>query len=424
MNQLQLTLMSGFDICMVTMIAANILKEEKKPKLIKYLIMIPIVSALMGVNGVYAPNNTIGLLINTLLACSMLYILYKLPIIETTYVYFISLIVVTCIQVVIIAIINVIAGGIEKTFQFGLIAQSIGILCVGMIALFVPFDLLFRFIKNRNKVIKYIIANTYVIIIFLTVYWNIDIDGMLKNIMSIMFLSAMIAFVNGVLLNKGWKSKYEEQELNIYKTYIPVVEQLMDDIRARQHEFDNHIQALRMIEDQDNEITQLISSYTDDILEKNKWNVLIKFNNKIISGFIYSKKKEAEQRGIDFEVIIETYFFETKVNDYQLIEMVGILLNNAFEAVADLPIRHVVLKVSKEKDRDVLEVKNRHPYLKEETISNMFKKGISTKSSGKNSKRGYGLHNLQKIMNDNDGSIEVYNEELDDNYVVFRILLN
>ncbi|MDF2819702.1 MAG: histidine kinase, gyrase and HSP90-like Atpase [Clostridiales bacterium] len=424
MNQLQLSLMSGFDICMLVLVANRILKSEKKPKLIKIIIVIPIFAILLGISGVHTPNKIIGLLLNTILACFMLIILYRRPIIETSFIYFINLIIVTCVQLVIITIIKLVMGKIEMTFSYGIVAQSAGLVLIAIVSLYTPFELIYRFIRTKNKIVRFLIANGYALILFVAIYWNMDIHGMTKNLLSILMLSTMVAFINGVLLSKGWKDKFEEQELNIYKTYIPVVEQLIDDIRARQHEFDNHIQALKMIEEirtEDDEISDLVKEYTSDIFEKNKWNSLIKFNNKIFSGFIYSKKKEAEQKGIEFDVILDTYFIDTVLKDYQLIEIAGVLINNAFEAIADLPEKHVILQVGKEKDMNSIEVKNRHPYLKDEIINNMFKKGFSTKSK---EKRGYGLFNLQRLINSNEGKIEVFNENLDENYVVVKVLLN
>jgi hypothetical protein len=57
----------------------------------------------------------------------------------------------------------------------------------------------------------------------------------------------LIVFINFVIVRNGFKNQLKEQELKIYKTYLPVIEQLMNDIRARQHELDNHLQALRMM---------------------------------------------------------------------------------------------------------------------------------------------------------------------------------
>ncbi len=44
---------------------------------------------------------------------------------------------------------------------------------------------------------------------------------------------------------------------------------------------------------------------------------------------------------------------------------------------------------------NVIEIRNKHPYLNVESINKIFNKGYSTKSSNK---RGYGLYNTKEIV--------------------------
>ena len=113
------------------------------------------------------------------------------------------------------------------------------------------------------------------------------------------------------------------------------------------------------------------------------------------------------------------YGFNIKLRDYELIEVIGNLINNAFEAETENNI--VILKLKREGDMNIAEIRNKHSYLKQENISRMFNKGFSTKSD---SNRGYGLYNVRKILRKYGGEIEVFNEMVDgDNYIVFRVLL-
>ncbi len=54
-------------------------------------------------------------------------------------------------------------------------------------------------------------------------------------------------FINLVIIKNGLVNEFTAKELLIYRTYNPIVEELIDEIRSRQHDFDNHLQALNTI---------------------------------------------------------------------------------------------------------------------------------------------------------------------------------
>ena len=70
-----------------------------------------------------------------------------------------------------------------------------------------------------------------------------------------------------------WTQNYaalrrQEQELKIYKLYIKPMEELTKDIRARQHEFDNHMNAILNMHitiDNYDELVKAQSAYCKDI---------------------------------------------------------------------------------------------------------------------------------------------------------------
>ena len=123
--------------------------------------------------------------------------------------------------------------------------------------------------------------------------------------------------------------------------------------------------------------------------------------------------------GINFEIEINDYGFSTRLLDYELVEVIGNLIDNAFETGVEDNVVKLVL--SKNQDMDIIKVKNKHPYLGYETINTMFKKGFSTKTS---KSRGYGLYNVKEIVNKYKEEVSVSNEKYDnENYVVFRITI-
>src|SRR5699024_6905745 len=156
----------------------------------------------------------------------------------------------------------------------------------------------------------------------------------------------------------------------------------MSELRGKQHEFDNHIQALRMLAITSTDFESIVNSmreYIDDLEEDDELRDLVKLENKVLAGLLYSKIKKAKELDIDFEIIIKNYGFKVELKDYELVEVIGNLINNAFETGVEK--NHVVLELKKESDMDVIEVRNKHPYLNMKKIKKTLKEGASTKSS-------------------------------------------
>ncbi|AKL94326.1 histidine kinase-, DNA gyrase B-, and HSP90-like Atpase [Clostridium aceticum] len=421
MTLFQLMIMSTFDLVGYITISKKLLKNRNGNKWF-YGLCILVFSFIGASFTRYIPQEY-SMFINAALVIYMFRLLYKRRVSETIYLYILSVIIILCVQLSVIILLETLSNGIEYIFFHGIIAQSIAILLVMIVSVSLPIHLMFQFIIKNNKVFKLLIFNLFVLLITILFYWHVDISSMIKNIISLTFFSTGAIFVNFILLKNGLKNQYEEQQLQVYEKYLPVIDELIKELRARQHEFDNHIQALKMItvtSTNYEDIMHSMKKYTHELEIKNDLGDLIKLNNKVLAGFLYNKRKLAKKLGVDFEIIIEDYAFIAKLKNFELVEVVGNLINNAFETGIDNNVVKLIL--SKEKDMYVIEIRNKHPYLNRDKINTIFKKGFSTKPY---IDRGYGLYNLKKIVNRYNGEIEVLNEEYDgENYLVFRVLVN
>lgn len=414
-------LIMGFiDIIEYIVISKKLIDYDFNKKILNPIILLS--SLVMGLLKWYLSTQW-SILISGLILILLTFNLYRKKLIETIYVYILSTVIILSIQVTIVGILGVIGMDIEYNLINGLIAQGISLLLIILVGKFLPIHFIFSYLINNNKVVKVLTLNALVILISIWFYWNINLDGILANIISIAILSAGIIYVNLVFIKEGLRNKHKEEQLKIYKDYLPVIDELMNELRAKQHEFDNHIQALRMLTITSKNFECIVNSmndYIDELEEENDLRDLVKLDNKVLAGFIYSKIKRAEELGIDFEIIIEDYGFRVGLKDYELVEVIGNLINNAFET----GIKHnsVVLELKKEEDMNVIEVRNKHPYLNIKTINKFFMEGVSTKSS---TGRGFGLYNVKEITNKYNGKIEVYNKTFSkDNYLVFRVLFS
>ena len=161
-----------------------------------------------------------------------------------------------------------------------------------------------------------------------------------------------------------------------------------------------------------------MKEYIKDLDVDSEFRKLIKLNNKILAGFLYNKTRRAKEVGIRFQIDIKDYEFKTPLKNYELIELLGNLIDNAFET--EVKNNCVILGIKGQRNMSVIEIKNKHSYLNSNTLSKIFTPGYSTKSV-KN--HGYGLTNVKKIISRSNGLLSVENETIDvDNYVVFRVL--
>ncbi len=279
-----------------------------------------------------------------------------------------------------------------------------------------------KFKIHKNRLIYGLSSNIFILISIILIYKYANISEGLRNIYIFFLFLIGIFYTNFIFIKNLIKNDYDEKMFKTYKEYLPIIEDLMGEIRYRQHQFDDHIQAIRMLSltgDNLESTVKMMKGYAEDIVLDSKITRLIKLDNRILSGFLYEKYRRAETMGVDFTIIIDDYEFKTNLKDYELVEIMGNLINNAFEANAE--DSKVILNLTAEDDMSLIEIKNKHPFINSSGISQLFMSGYSTKSKDG---RGIGLPNVRKIISNHGGILQVQNDTIDDeNYLVFRILL-
>lgn len=325
------------------------------------------------------------------------------------------------LQLVIAFLIYTVLGRAEYSFSVGLVAQIIGLLLSFLVARYMPAHLLLRYVENRNDTFRIISMNIFVVLTVCVVYWYIKFEVITENLVFILVIALIIIGINLVFLKEGLKNRAIEEQNHAYELYLPIVNELMDDIRMKQHDFDNHITTLRAVLDRTKEAALSVESVEGCIngIEHSFQHVhLLKLENKIVAGFLYSKMKQALEEKIDFSISVEDYTCVTSLKDYELLDILSILIDNAFETgVTD---NQVKIRLYKDKGRSIIEVSNKHPYTTSSVINDFFTKGFSSKGS---TQRGLGLYKLKRLMLDTKGDIEVHNVDLGENYLVFKASL-
>lgn len=220
-----------------------------------------------------------------------------------------------------------------------------------------------------------------------------------------------------------------ENEIKTYQMYIKPLEELVKEIRARQHEFDNHMNAILnmhyTIDDYEG-LVQAQSKYIQELYNNDSRQLIgiLKISDRILAGFLYSKIRAAEPY-IKVDVEVKSLDIISSVSEHSLIEIIGTLIDNAFEACTE-ELNDVNIVLDSEGDKLVFEISNRVKGLTLEGVSHFFDKGYSTKepklSGGFSSKHGVGLYNAKKLAREYGGDITVsLDYDNDEQIIVFRV---
>ena len=185
----------------------------------------------------------------------------------------------------------------------------------------------------------------------------------------------------------------EQQEM-----YIQELEGIQNSMRSFRHDYKNMMSSLYLqsregnMEEVEKSIHGLIDEFDENI--DRKMNLTVQMANIRISevkSLLYQKITELQKKGIYFQMEVMYPVEETCMKPLDLSRALGILLDNAIEAVeqvqGDISLVisaqtygvHIILDNTTDQDVD---------------ISKIYEDGYSTKGSG----RGTGLPSLRKIM--------------------------
>ena len=202
--------------------------------------------------------------------------------------------------------------------------------------------------------------------------------------------------------------KRQEEELKIYKLYIHPLEELTKDIRARQHEFDNHMNAVLNMHVTIDNYDELVAAQSADCKEIYEAKgvstpALLRISDKILAGFLYSKILGAPAYAkVEIQVLSQQII--TSVSEHNLVEILGTLVDNAFEAATpQLPLVEMVL--DSREDKLIFMIRNQVQGLTMGDISRFFQKGYTTKDNREC--RGLGLYQANMIAQQFGGEITV-----------------
>jgi len=127
-----------------------------------------------------------------------------------------------------------------------------------------------------------------------------------------------------------------------------------------------------------------------------------------LAGFLLGKLSRARELGIEFILSEESFLPRSPSSDiaHELITIIGNLVDNAMDAVAESAERRVSLQIEYSCGTVNLEVADTGTGIPPDTLERVFEKGYSTKAND----RGLGLFLVQRSIAKLGGEIAVSSE--------------
>ena len=177
-------------------------------------------------------------------------------------------------------------------------------------------------------------------------------------------------------------------------------------LRAQRHDFLNHIQVVYSL------LEMGESDEAADYLERiySQLRTVSKVMRTKVTAFnalLQVKNAACEERGIRLNLDIRTTLEGLPVPPWEICCIIGNLMDNAMDALADTADGWIELEVRETLRHFTFTIANNGPAIPEELRERIFESGVSTKGEG----RGMGLSIVRKTLAEFGGTIELLPDE-------------
>jgi len=287
---------------------------------------------------------------------------------------------------------------IKEVYDEGFLFANIGMFCIVFFVFpKLSLDRAMRFIKQKEP-LQYCGLGLCCILFFylLSKTWT----EYVLSVPEIALLIGCALFVLFFSIKLGIlkvRNDVAQAELKAYHTYEKSFEGLIENIRLKQHEFDNHINTIysqHFLYKSYDELVNVQKQYCETMADENHYNKLLSNGNSVMIGFLYGTFVQIENKGIPVEYHIHIHKLSSHVPIHILIEILGNLIKNAMEYYL-IHDRHDVLYISMTETEEeiTMEVRNVCEEIAPYEIQKLFQKGYSRKSKN----RGLGLFHVKKL---------------------------
>lgn len=261
-----------------------------------------------------------------------------------------------------------------------------------------------NFIERYNSVVLISINLIIIFLLFKVLLQNEFIKDLEVVEIGALFLSMII--INTFYFISIYKNDKENKKSELKQSINPLIQELLDEMKASEHEYKNHLNILYcMIQVcKEDELRDRAKKYIGNVFEnKNLLNNLSYIENIILKGVLLSKINQAEKNEIICKYKIDSQLEGIALDDSELTVVLSNLFNNAIESASNSEKKYIDIFTTYKNGKYVIEVSNSVSNFTEDMIPSISKIRFSTKGTG----RGYGIYNINKIVNKYKGKINM-----------------
>ncbi len=288
----------------------------------------------------------------------------------------------------------------ESDSGSGLINLRVNTLVLLVVLLVIPHIGLHKFsvfMQQKVALLRILLVIALLFIAYLLIIMKVTDYLASEHYLVIIISLCLLAGVTYMWQKNQYKVKEQQIELQMHHMYEESFENLISDIRSRQHDFENHINAVYSQHYTSTTLEELVEKqrkYCEVLREDNKYNKLLSAGNSIITGFLYGKFLQAEGKGIIVKYKVKLGELKCPLPIYKLVEIIGNFFDNAMEALEQNDCEKVIFLDLVETPEELnFTIRNENPYIPQEKLLQLFQKGESSKGNH----RGIGLSNVKRI---------------------------
>lgn len=208
------------------------------------------------------------------------------------------------------------------------------------------------------------------------------------------YLGAVITFI-------------DKKEINKIAKEITGIDEVIKNLRANVHEFKNNLHViLGLIQLKEYEEAKKYILNTQQLQENNS-SKFKKIEDYYVKALLLSRELVAKERKIELKLTEESFLdFEHGIIDsYDLVTILGNLIENAFEACSLIENENKKVELSLYEDKNIIEIQVRDngKEIQGDIKESLFKEGVSSKGEG----RGTGLFLVKSRVELYNGEIEI-----------------
>lgn len=278
---------------------------------------------------------------------------------------------------------------------------------------------------KRDRLMFALYAFLLIFIIFEMIYnlndFGYELQESIKsaNLLTLNWISNITIILTIIIVSVLLKNLLElsEKEHNyiVQKSYSETLEEVYTVVRAEQHDLINHFQTLYgFLELKYNEEAL---HYLESLIGSTPVLKSISDTGSVpLSALLYIKSGLAKERNIRFAIEIKSALTDIAIPSYEINRIIGNLINNSFEAVADEKEenRWASLVIDQDDHFCIFKVSN-FGFLSQDMLEKMLARGFSTKNQN-----GLGLFVVKSLVKKYNGTLKI---DSHDNQVIINLRL-